>query len=151
MNTSMTSLPFPPDIVEKFPPIHSLIPDLPLSPTGSLPRNRGRNRVKKGEGPESRRHAPDPHDTYPYQTASRSYARLRLFGHENLSLIGVVQLATAVEQIIIVSGQRIPPRKRAAKRRKPNAFYWFDENWNLISPVFDRCLQSVVACPQNSL
>jgi hypothetical protein len=95
------------------------------------------NRVRKGEGPESRKRAPDPYDNYPFDTVSFAYARLALHGLHGIRLVSLVKLTNAIEQALIAAGRRLTPRNRKAKRRKSNAFHWLDENWSAIAPIFD--------------
>jgi hypothetical protein len=145
MGTRVNHLLFPTALVVKFPSIQELAPGLPVFPVHEQTRSHQHNRIKKGEGPESRQNAPDPHDSYAYQLRSCAFARLFQLGQANLPLSGVVKLATVVEHRVLELGCTTTPRTRAAKRRKPNAFYWFDENWYAIAPVFDECVRCATA------
>jgi hypothetical protein len=94
-------------------------------------------RVKKGDGPESRRFAPDAHDGYQFESTSVTYFRIRQLGFQRIHMPTLVRLSNMVESDLVGRGIRPTPRNRNARRRKPNAFHWLDENWQMIAPIFD--------------
>jgi hypothetical protein len=94
-------------------------------------------RVKKGEGPESRRFSPDAHDGYQFESKSSAYFRIRQLGFERIHLPILVRLSNVIEADLAARGIRPTPRNRNARRRKPKAFHWLDENWQMIAPIFN--------------
>jgi hypothetical protein len=142
LKIAFPSLPreFEPD----FTPIQERRRTFPLPIFHSKPStSRKHNRIKKGQGPESRWNAPDLYDYYDYQIESRAYARLSQLGYPNLSMICLIQLSTQIEKILRLRSVPLTLRKRPAKRRKPNAYHWLDENWVNIAPVFDNLVEIV--------
>jgi hypothetical protein len=128
-------------------PIDERKPPFPLPlfhPSSSTSPNH--NRIKKGQGPESRRNAPDLYDDYRYQTESHAYARLLELGYPNLSVTRLIQLSNKLEDILLFKNVPLTLRKRAAKRRKPNAYHWLDENWVQIEPIFDDWFEIMESC-----
>jgi hypothetical protein len=107
-----------------------------------------REKTKKGYGPESKAKAPDPHDYYDFETLSPSYIRLRLVGYEGFTLDDIVLLCNRVENLMLMHGRPTSDRNRAARRRKPNAFHWLDENWSEITPqLYDAAAFAVLGSP----
>jgi hypothetical protein len=100
--------------------------------------------VKKGHGPESKKNAPDIHDSYDYEARSVAYGRVILFGYPGISLCDLVRIGNMIQNMSIARGLLLTPRNRAAKRRKPNAFHWIDENWKTITPMFYDQVVSLV-------
>jgi hypothetical protein len=113
-----------------------------------------RQRTKKGTGPESKANAPDRHDSYDFQNCSRAYMRLRVLGCELLTLSDIVHLCAMIESLCQARGKRMTQRNRAARRRKPNAFHWLDENWDVIAPyMYDPAVFAILgvsACPRTT-
>jgi hypothetical protein len=99
------------------------------------PRRRP-NQTKKGEGPESKQHAADEWDDY---QASRgmSCPRLSELGRAGITLAQLQKLCDNIAAFMKAKNITLTKRNRWAKRRKPNAFHWLDENWGTISSVFD--------------
>jgi hypothetical protein len=116
----------------------------------SRQRLRHPNRVRKGEGSESRRLAPDLDDDYPYESCSKAYIRLSELNLGYFSMVDVVRMSDAIEADLLCKGVRITPRNRMAKRRKPNAFHWLDKNWSAIAPVFNAWAVRAKMCPRSS-
>jgi hypothetical protein len=105
-------------------------------------------RVKKGWGPESRAKAPDPHDFYDFQRSSEAYVRLRVMGYQFFTLADIVHIGSRVEDLLLSMEKPMTERNRAARRRKPNAFHWLDENWPNISPdMFKIAVMAVLGDP----
>jgi hypothetical protein len=103
------------------------------------------HRMKSGTGPESKRESPDPFDCYPFQTYSISCARLRMLGFMSISVPDLVRVGNIIENFLEHHAIPLSPRNRAARRRKPNAFHWIDENWTRIPwLLFDRAITAVL-------
>jgi hypothetical protein len=128
--------------------MHVLLPVTftPLPP--HKPFLRHPNHVKKGEGPESRSRHPDPHDSYNFSKLSPSYQRMAELGYVTVTLTAVVKLCDQIERTLVEQGQQLTVRNRFAKRRKPNAFHWLDENWASVCPIFDSAVSYAVNPPQ---
>jgi hypothetical protein len=107
-------------------------------PPAQKRKSRHGNKVKKGDGCESKRLAPDPYDDYPFTKASPAYQRLKFLNAEFLSFPGLLEIGSCIEKTLQLQNAPLALRNRAARRRKPNAFHWFDENWCFISlAMFD--------------
>jgi hypothetical protein len=103
------------------------------------------NLVKKGMGPESKRKSPDRHDRYKYEKSSLAYGRLRLLGFPRINVPELVHIGNILENFLRRHGIALTPRNRAARRRKPNAFHWIDENWASIPRrLYDHALMAVL-------
>jgi hypothetical protein len=103
---------------------------------------------KKGWGPESKARAPDPHDSYDFQRCSPAYARLTALGYKFIRLEEIVHLSSKIEDVLLSQDKAMTERNRAARRRKPNAFHWLDENWSEITPqIYDSVAFAVLGHP----
>jgi hypothetical protein len=91
----------------------------------------------KGEGKEGRWLSPDAHDHYPFDRGP-AMLRLRALGRDGIRLVQVVALCNSLEERARTEGQSLTHRNRWAKRRKPCAFHWIDENWKDISSYFNQ-------------
>jgi hypothetical protein len=132
--SSSSTIPlFPPDLGPQFDDNSAMENSLP----SSTQRKDKLHRIRKGDGPESRRNAPDPYDEYPFGTVSIAYAHLVRLGLKNISMVSLVRLSNAIERYLVVFRPLLTRRNRNAKRRKSNAFHWLDENWGLIGPIFE--------------
>jgi hypothetical protein len=102
------------------------------------------NRTKKGEGPESRQRATDRWDNY---QANRgvSFSRLGQLGHPGITLAQLQKLCDKIAVFMRTRNIVLTGRNRWAKRRKPNAFHWLDENWGKISSIFDQIVLYIVS------
>jgi hypothetical protein len=106
-------------------------------------------KTKKGRGPESKVHAPDPHDCYDFQNCSPSYARIMFLGYQYCTLDDIVHIGGKVEDLLLSENKPITERNRAARRRKANAFHWIDENWAEIAPeMYDSSVLAVLGDPE---
>jgi hypothetical protein len=101
-------------------------------------------KMRKGDGPESKRNNPDPFDGYLYQARSPAFARIVRLGLREISLVTLIQLSNAIERELSNRKWRFTPRSRVVKRRKPNAFHWLDENWPTVGLIFDSKLLEIV-------
>jgi hypothetical protein len=107
-----------------------------------------RPRVRKGQGPESKKNAPDLHDLYRFEARSVAYARMVALGHRNVSLVQIVQIGGFIEEQLRAAYAPISQRNRAARRRKPNAFHWLDENWRCMGLIpFDQIVIDILGIP----
>jgi hypothetical protein len=107
-------------------------------------------KTKKGWGPESRAKAPDPHDFYDFQSRSSAYILLRVMGYKFFTLGDVVRIGSHVEDLLLAKDTPMTERNRAARRRKPNAFHWLDENWANITPeMFKTAVVAVLGDPSS--
>jgi hypothetical protein len=105
-------------------------------------------KIKKGWGPESRAKAPDPHDFYDFQRSSDAYICLRVMGYRFCTLDDIVHIGSKVEDLLLAKDRPMTERNRAARRRKPNAFHWIDENWSNIDPdMFKIAVFAVLGDP----
>jgi len=130
-----------------FPPMHFYCPlSFPIAPPRK-PCLRHPNRVKKGDGPESRSNFPDPHDSYDYIALSPSYRRLSELGRGAITMAEVTRLLRIVDSLLADSMKKLTVRNRWANRRKPNAFHWLDENWSLVSPIFGSAVRQLFSPP----
>jgi hypothetical protein len=121
---------------------------IPVSTESDPEAETPRQRTKKGFGPESKTNAPDQYDSYDFQRRSPAYIRLRLLGHESFTLSDVVHLCSSMENMLLAQGRPITERNRAARRRKPNAFHWLDENWSQITPqMYDPTAFAILGNP----
>lgn len=103
---------------------------------------------KKGWGPESKARAPDPHDSYDFETRSPAYARLTFLGYRFIRREEIVRLCGKIEYLLLSQDKAMTERNRAARRRKPNAFHWLDENWSEITPqIYDSVAFAVLGHP----
>jgi hypothetical protein len=50
-----------------------------------------------------------------------------------------------IEDELLRRGANLSPKGRFAKRRKPNAFHWLDENWDPIATVFIQAIATSFA------
>jgi hypothetical protein len=68
-----------------------------------------------------------------------------------ISLADVVHISNLIENLLQVQRAPVTRRNRAARRRKPNAFHWLDENWGEITPaVYDPAVFAVLGTPAPS-
>jgi hypothetical protein len=140
-------------------PIHSSVvppppppsyPPQDIAPPVILPRstkttgNGNSNKVRKGDGPESRLNAPDPWDNYRFEDHSPAFKRLRELVNINVKATEIMILSTAIENRLIREDRNLTTRNRAARKRKAPAFHWLDENWAVIGPIFDQAVQTVL-------
>jgi hypothetical protein len=103
------------------------------------------NVVRKGEGTKSKAKSPDPHDGYPFETKSFSYARIISMGYVGATLVQVVRIGSLIERHMRDVRIHLSRRNRAARRRKANAFHWLDENMPKIGlMLFDRTVFAVL-------
>jgi hypothetical protein len=65
-------------------------------------------------------------------------SRLKALGRLEITLIAVVTLGHDLEERGRAEGQPLTFRNRWAKRRKPCAFHWLDENWKAIGDYFNE-------------
>jgi hypothetical protein len=107
------------------------------------------NQVKKGQGPESKFRHPDPHDDYNFPKLSASYQRMAELGYATVTLTDLVRLCNQIERRLLEQGQQTTIRNRFAKRRKPNAFHWLDENWPSVRPIFESAVSHAFNPPQS--
>jgi hypothetical protein len=119
-------------------PCELLLDDRPIHPTTHSCK------VRKGDGPESKRNAPDPFDAYLYQACSPAFARIVRLGLRDISLVALIELSDAIERELCRRKWRFTPRSRIVKRRKPNAFHWLDENWATVALIFDFKLLEII-------
>jgi hypothetical protein len=106
------------------------------------------NLIKKGDGPESKKRMPDKSDGYPIDSRSRAYARLLALGFSRITFRDICRIGNALEEWCAVGQIPLTARNRAARRRKPNAFYWMDENWTRIQgQMYDMAVLSVLGRP----
>jgi hypothetical protein len=57
-----------------------------------------------------------------------------------MRMLDLLRLSNAIEADLASQHVQYTVRNRNAKRRKPNAFHWIDENWTVIAPIFDTCV-----------
>jgi hypothetical protein len=102
-------------------------------------------RVRKGDGAESKKKSPDQYDQYHYKAKSVAYARITALGYRTISLVQIVRIGGFVENWLQAAHMPMSERNRAARRRKPNAFHWIDENWQWMRLVpFDGIVMTVL-------
>jgi hypothetical protein len=105
-------------------------------------------RTKKGWGRESKANAPDQHDCYDFEKCSLACIQLRQMGYKSLTLTDIVHIGGKVENLLLAQERPVTERNRAARRRKPNAFHWIDENWpNIDSDMFEKAVLAVLGKP----
>jgi hypothetical protein len=95
--------------------------------------------VRKGDGKEGKRLSPDPHDNYDFQGGPAMH-RLKTLGRDEIRLVRLVALCKDLEDRGRHEAQDLTFRNRWAKRRKPCAFHWIDENWKHVSDYFNQYL-----------
>jgi hypothetical protein len=105
-------------------------------PSIALGPRRGPNKIHKGEGGDSKRQAPDKYDGYPYERCSKAFRLLLMMGYEGITTGALHEVGNLIEGIAEQRGIRLTHRNRAAHRRKPCAFHWFDENWPAIWDLY---------------
>jgi hypothetical protein len=133
-------------------PMASSFPSWEESPAGiASPETphlsrRGRNRIRKGEGKDSRTRRPSEWDNYQYESSeSPAFCCLReQLGYEGISLLNLTRVADMIAFETKSRGIEISYRSRAARRRKPCAFHWLDENWASIEELFRLALREVL-------
>jgi hypothetical protein len=113
-------------------------PNPPVAPRGGR-RVLGPNNVRKGQGPESMKVAPDLWDRYCFGDGP-AYATLEQLGRPNPTLKDLNTLCVAVEQRLARDGTVVAKRNRAGHRRKPCMYHWIDANFLEIGPLLRECL-----------
>jgi hypothetical protein len=104
--------------------------------------------LPKGEGAGSKANSPDQHDDYPFETISFAYANIVAMGYRAISLVQIVRISRLIEEVLRRANVPVSQRNRAARRRKPNAFHWLDENWPFIRLIpFGQIVMSVLGFP----
>jgi hypothetical protein len=108
-------------------------------------RRCGRNRIRKGEGRDSRTRRPDKGDNYRYESESPAFRCIReQLGYEGISLASLARVGDMISSEARTSGIEISYRSRAARRRKPCAFHWVDENWDSVEGIFRSAIREVL-------
>jgi hypothetical protein len=127
--------------------------DLELSPNMTRVNRRQSmkpNKIKKGDGAESKRNSPDEHDDYDFERESWSYIHMRIMGYDHITLDQVALIGKVIRRSLRQIGIFLTPRNRPARRRKPNAFHWLDSNMATIGMNrFDSILFQVLGFPQH--
>jgi hypothetical protein len=100
----------------------------------------GPNRIPKGCGRDARANSPDPWDFYDYQKVSPGFRCIRDLGYEGIVLRSLWQVLKKVE----AGAELLTHRNRAARRRKPCAFHWLDENWPVVKEIYKAAVQEVL-------
>jgi hypothetical protein len=116
-------------------------------PLGREPRNSPRcrpNHVRKGAGKDSKAKAPDEWDNYDYRICSPAFNRVVRLGYKGIVLEALCEVLDKVEDQAREDGILLTPRNRAARRRKPCAFHWFDENWSLVEKIYTTTVREVL-------
>jgi hypothetical protein len=109
------------------------------------PKRESYRRTRKSWKSESKASAPDEHDHCDFEHHSPAYLRLRLLGFSQISLQKILHIGGLIEDLAQTRGVTITQRNRAARRRKPNAFHWLDENFHAIRPsVYDQAVLAVL-------
>jgi hypothetical protein len=117
-------------------------PPVDLEPRNPPPC--GRSRVRKGDGNDSKAKAPDKWDNYDYRLSSPAFARVLCLGYKGIALGALCTVLDRVEDQAREDGISLTPRNRAARRRKPCAFHWFDENWSLVEDTYTIAVREVL-------
>jgi hypothetical protein len=113
-------------------------------PRGRIPH--GPNSTPKGEGKDSRKASPDPADFYNYQGESIAFRHLQALGYEGIIQGSLWKVMDKVQECAVKTGiaMSLTRRNRMARRRKPCAFHWLDENWCLLEEIFKTAVQEVL-------
>jgi hypothetical protein len=105
-----------------------------------------RNSIPKGQGADSKREKPDPHDSYNYQEESPAFHCLQDLGYQGIVLGALWKVMDKVQDAAEeheIAGL-LTHRNRTARRRKPCAFHWLDENWSYLEDIFKTAVQEVL-------
>jgi hypothetical protein len=101
--------------------------------SGWAPR---RNRIPKGQGPDSKRDAQDRYDF----TAGHFYAVALELDHMAPSSALLFAICKAIREKCSTTGRTLRHMNRWAKRRIANAYAWLDKNRDVIpDDLFREC------------
>jgi hypothetical protein len=98
----------------------------------------------KRPGRDSKKNAPDPYDNYLFELESKAYRRIKELQYDGITCSSLSKVAQVIERQAREKGMMLTYRNRSAQRRKPNAFYWLDSNWDRISWCFDQAIREVL-------
>jgi hypothetical protein len=122
--------------------------------TSSLPADvaphprirRGPNITPKGKGKDSKTESPDRWDSYNYQAESIAFRGLQDIGYKGIAPGSLWKVMDKVHEGAMKRGiaELLTTRNRMARRRRPCAFHWFDENWCLVEEIFKTAVQEVL-------
>jgi hypothetical protein len=113
-------------------------------------RRRMPNRIRKGAGPHGKAHAPDKHDGYRFEEQSPAFFTLMQLGYHGISLLDIIRVCAIIETTLLQRNIRLTYRNRAARRRKPCAFHWIDENWPYARNIYPVALHMVLGSTSGS-
>jgi hypothetical protein len=115
-----------------------------VEPHGRI--HRGPNNTPKGKGRDSKRKSPDPRDSFNYEENSISFRCLGTIGYKGIALGPLGKVMDKVHEGAVKRGiaERLTHRNRMARRRKPCAFHWLDENWRFVEEIFKTAVQEVL-------